>query len=171
MPITKTITLYTFDELPTEKAKNKARDWWRECDYGRYDGVYEDAAQAGIKITGFNIDPGSSCDIEFLDGAFNCAVAVRANHGETCDTYKAAVAYEAACDDVNTEAEKRGDQGEARRAETLDAVEEEFKQALEKAYLEMLRDEYEDRQSDEYLDDVLRCNDYTFTETGEREDA
>jgi hypothetical protein len=30
MPITKTVTLYTFDEL-NDKAKEKARDWWRSC--------------------------------------------------------------------------------------------------------------------------------------------
>jgi hypothetical protein len=34
MPIQVTRTLYTYDELPTEKAKAKARDWYREQDYG-----------------------------------------------------------------------------------------------------------------------------------------
>lgn len=29
--ITKTVTLYTFDEL-TPKAKERAREWWRECE-------------------------------------------------------------------------------------------------------------------------------------------
>lgn len=31
MPTTKTVTLYQFDEL-SDKAKEKARDWWRECE-------------------------------------------------------------------------------------------------------------------------------------------
>jgi len=25
-------TVYLFDALPTDKAKEKARDWWRECE-------------------------------------------------------------------------------------------------------------------------------------------
>ncbi len=31
MPIQKVITLYQFDELPTAKAKEAARDWYRDC--------------------------------------------------------------------------------------------------------------------------------------------
>jgi hypothetical protein len=34
MPRTKTITLYKYDELPTEKAKEKARDWYRQISAG-----------------------------------------------------------------------------------------------------------------------------------------
>ena len=34
MPIERTITLYTYSELPTDKAKERARDWWREASAG-----------------------------------------------------------------------------------------------------------------------------------------
>lgn len=45
MPTTKEITVYNYDEL-SEKAKEKARNAWRESnlDYDWWDSVYEDAA-------------------------------------------------------------------------------------------------------------------------------
>lgn len=55
---TKTITLYTYDELPTEKAKERARDWalefallddWWEC-------TYDDAICIGLNIISFDLD-------------------------------------------------------------------------------------------------------------------
>lgn len=55
MPITKTITLYQFDEL-SDAAKEKARDWYRQAGQGDvwWDSVYEDAdrmaALLGIEL-------------------------------------------------------------------------------------------------------------------------
>lgn len=55
MPIEKTITLYTFDEL-SDKAKDKARDWWQQCrgpedfDFVRDDFV-EVASRLGIVVS------------------------------------------------------------------------------------------------------------------------
>ena len=44
MPTTKTLTLYTFDELPTEAAREAARQWYREgCGPEDFDSVIEDA--------------------------------------------------------------------------------------------------------------------------------
>jgi hypothetical protein len=54
MPITKTYTVYQFAEL-SDKAKEKARDWLRECEASDFDPDfewYEDAA----KILGIEID-------------------------------------------------------------------------------------------------------------------
>jgi hypothetical protein len=43
MPTTKTITLYQFDELPTERAKERARNWYRESlDSSDFDSTIED---------------------------------------------------------------------------------------------------------------------------------
>jgi hypothetical protein len=57
MPVTKTITLYTFEELPDEEAKEKARQWWRDASAHDefWDATYEDAdAIAGLM--GIEID-------------------------------------------------------------------------------------------------------------------
>ena len=53
----KIIKLYQFDEL-SDNAKERARGWWREslCYDDWWESVYEDAAQAGLKITGFDLD-------------------------------------------------------------------------------------------------------------------
>jgi hypothetical protein len=42
-----TITVYSFDELPTDKAKERARDWWKKAasDDEFWDFVYEDCAE------------------------------------------------------------------------------------------------------------------------------
>lgn len=56
MPITKQITLYTFEEL-SDRAKEKARDWWRSCETSDFDHefIFEDAERVGALI-GIEID-------------------------------------------------------------------------------------------------------------------
>jgi hypothetical protein len=51
MPTTRTIQIFKFDEL-SGKAKNRARDWYRQSalDYDWWDAVYEDAIQCGILL-------------------------------------------------------------------------------------------------------------------------
>ncbi len=55
MPRTKQTTVYTYDEL-SDKAKERARDWYREgnLDYDWWDSVYEDAATRGQEL-GINL--------------------------------------------------------------------------------------------------------------------
>lgn len=53
MPITKEITLYTYDEL-SDSAKDKARDWWNGCrDEFDYEFVIEDFKEVA-KLLGIN---------------------------------------------------------------------------------------------------------------------
>jgi hypothetical protein len=52
---TTTRTLYTFDAL-SEKAKDKARDWWRQS-AGHdqwWEFTFEDAQRVGLKIESFD---------------------------------------------------------------------------------------------------------------------
>jgi hypothetical protein len=49
MPTTKTITLYTFEEL-ADAAKENARDWWREYSEFEADHVFDDAVRIGALI-------------------------------------------------------------------------------------------------------------------------
>lgn len=169
MPTQHTITLYEFDELPNEKAKQKARDWWRESSMNDdwYESVYEDAKQAGLKITAFDTYRGDSCDIEFTDGAFNCANTIKAEHGKDCASYKAAIAYITAMDALPDTGSDDAE-AESRNAQAGDELETEFLKALSRAYLQMLRDQLEDVQSDAYIDDCLTGNEYTFLVTGKR---
>lgn len=57
MPRTKTITLYEYDELPTERAKERAREWYRDGtvhDNSIVEHTVEDFAD-GLKALGFEV--------------------------------------------------------------------------------------------------------------------
>lgn len=60
MPKEKTITVYQYAELPTEKAKNRARDWFLECDEISTEEVLESLKAlfkncSGVKLTDWSI--------------------------------------------------------------------------------------------------------------------
>lgn len=62
----KTITLYQFDELPTEKAKEKARDWYRSASVGDSfwsESILEEDAPTILKHLGY-------CDPRILYSGF-----------------------------------------------------------------------------------------------------
>lgn len=56
MPITKEVTLYHFDEL-SDRAKDKARDWWRDCENQDFDTefLYDDFEECA-KALGVEFD-------------------------------------------------------------------------------------------------------------------
>jgi hypothetical protein len=171
----KTVNLYTFDEL-SDSAKEKARDWYRNgaLDYDWWDYLYEDAARIGLKITEFDLG-----NRKHIKGRLTATVGtvcqrIMAEHGTGCDTYKLAEAWaaksdgltallEAKCDD---EAEEERDKLEAEQ----EANEAEFEQALLEEYFSLLDKEYEYLNSNEQVDESIRINEYTFTESGKRED-
>lgn len=169
MPVQKTITLYTYDELPTEKAKDIARNWWREC-YDASDAmdmVKEDARQIGLTIESLGCNRGNLG--EFADGAFNCANKIISDHGKDCATYKTAAKYQAAWDDVPDQITNLEE--ESRNAESIDAIEGEFLSDLLEDYRVMMEQEIEYQNSDEAVNEMLRDNQYTFRENGTRDDA
>lgn len=53
---TKTVNLYTFDEL-SDKAKEKAREWWREAESELFDPLENDAIETAAKILGIEFKP------------------------------------------------------------------------------------------------------------------
>lgn len=164
MPKVIETTVYTFEELPTEKAKEAARDWLRESedDQDACDTIKEDASQIGLSL----IEGHKHFEGSFTDGAFNCAVAIKENHGKTCKSYQAAVEYEKEMDALPEQTTNLEE--ENRNAESIDSIEETFRASLENYYLEMLDDERQYRYSPEYVDETIISNEYTFTETGKR---
>lgn len=167
-------TVYTFDEL-SEAAKEKARAWFIEGDIWdqRYSTTFEDAKQAGITIEDFETDAWENVHnlkISFDDGALNTMNYIINNHGENCDTYKAARAYENAIDELpNLPEESAANYAEIERelCESADAIEGDFIVALEKCYTRMLKQEFEYMRSNEYVDEIIIVNEYTFTKSGE----
>ena len=98
MPRTETTTreLFKFAEL-SETAKQTALENcydWNVGDSYWYESTIEDAERAGLKLSEFDIDRGN-VRIHYLAGWTGEDVArqIVEDHGETCDTYKAAKEY------------------------------------------------------------------------------
>src|SRR6188474_2749885 len=97
----KSIQVFKFEEL-SDKAKDNARDWFREASSGDewWESTYENAENVGIKITGFALDRGSYCKGHFISRADETAHKIEKEHGEVCETFKTAKAYLAHCDKI-----------------------------------------------------------------------
>jgi hypothetical protein len=171
--IVKKTKVYKFSELSEAAQKvaienlydiNVSYDWWEF--------TYEDAEQVGIKITGFDIDRGSHCDIEFIDSAPEVANAIKENHGEQYDSYKTAVQFltdydklvEKYSDGINKN--KVSEDNDLIFDQEADELEEKFKKAISEDYLKMLREEYEYQISEEAIKETIEANDYEFTKDG-----
>ena len=163
------INYYKFDEL-SDKAKDRARDWWRQgaLQYDWWDCIFDDAAGIGLKITGF--DTGRSCEItgDFIGTAEETADKILAEHGDRCDTWAEANAYKKTVAEFMANAEKDEDGELATYAleNEREDIDREFLRALLEEYLVMLRKEEEYQLSEEVVDELLIANDYEFTEDG-----
>ena len=167
---TKTINVYSFDELSDEAKKkvltklydiNVSFDWWEF--------TYEDANNIGLKLEGFDIDRGNYCEGKFLASAEETAHKIEKEHGETCETFKDAKAYLKERDQVIDTAPKdeNGDfVSEYELDEKLDELDSEFLKILCQDYLIMLRHEYEYQTSEEAIIETIRANEYEFDENG-----
>ena len=163
-------TVYEYHELPTETAKAAAREWLQEgvTDCGWWDGIYQDAENAGLKITAFDLYP-KTISAEFITSAPDVAETITGSHGKDCATYKAAHDYlseldaiDPACDAEDGSEERNA--WEAKREE----IDNNFLKALRKAYIDMLESDYECLCSIEYLAEFAETNGYTFTAKGQR---
>ena len=162
--------VFTFDELG-DKAKEKARDWFREGDSFIFDDAWEqvkdDAEAIGLKITALDDRHGN--EGSFIDGAIDCAQAIAENHGPDCETLKTAASFLLSMDSLNIE------YPEDAEGERISDYEDE-KEELEKDFLQSILEDYrimydkeiEYRQSNEIVDANITANDYTFTADGKR---
>lgn len=197
---TKTVNLYTFDEL-SDKAKERARDWWRELeaqDFGGFDEINEPIETAakilGIELrthpvrlhgggTRYESDIYWTLHVQGAGASFNAfyryakgsSKAIRAEFGT--DTKLHAIA-----DDLAELQKRNGYRLEAtissdHRGHFLsvdaDKCESELKEIFDSFahwMYKLIDAEYEYRMSDENVDDSIRANEYTFTDEGRRED-
>ncbi len=164
--------IYLFEEL-SDKAKEKARNWFREVSSGDewWESTYEDAKNVGIKISGFDIGRGNYCEGEFISGAEETAHKIEKEHGETCDTFKTAKAYLALRDKIITDAPKdeSGEyEDESELDEALDEAETEFLKSILEDYRQALSREYEYQNSDEVVSENIIANEYEFEENGSK---
>ena len=155
--------VYKFDEL-TDKAKEKVLhdmydlnvyyDWW--------EGVYEDAANVGLKLTSFDLDRNRHAKGEFTLSAAEVAANIIRDHGEQCETYKTTQAF---LDEINSLAMPDDDSDEFSEWENkMLELEDEFLKSLLEDYSIMLQKEYEYLTSEEAIIETIQANDYEFTE-------
>ena len=169
-------TVFEFGEL-NDKAKDKAREWFRECalDHDWWDSTYEDAARVGLRITSFDLERNRHAMGEFncIGGARQCAGLILAEHGKACETFKTATAWLADLAKLNAEIEAVDGDDETNCEWELwqdkrGLLDDEFLQSILEDYSIILQHEMEYLLSDEQVDESITSNGYTFTEAGKR---
>lgn len=158
MPKEKTITVYQYNEL-SEKAQQKARDWFLSCDDMdfEWDNLKEDANMIGLKLT--SMDERSGAEGELILDFSQVLTLILSNHGAQCETYKTALDYQ------NKRAQYSEEQIENREDED---IETEFLNSLLEDYRIMWQKTIEYHYSDEYISEMMEANDYEFDINGKR---
>lgn len=154
--------VYQFSEL-SAKAKlaaienfrdiNVQFDWWF-C-------TYEDAEQAGLKLTEHDTDSASFVRClrgEFINSAPETMEYILDNHGKHCETYKTALKYKNKF--ALTSSETNEDE--------LEAIEDAFLSELLIDYTNMLQEQLEYEYSDKAVIETIEANEYDFTADGKR---
>lgn len=167
MPKTIETVVYTYDELPTEKAKENARGWFtRDLDLSYiWDDIKSDAKEIGLEI--IELHQHKHNKGEFINSAPECAETIIANHGNSCETYKTAKGYLDALQKLGDRpSDTIEDADDNEYEDAREELDNEFMQSLLGDYWNMCQAYEDDAYSQESVEDNIRCNEYTFTETG-----
>jgi len=169
-------TVFEFNEL-TDKAKDKAREWYREgaLQHEWWESIYDDAENIGLKIKSFDLDRNRHATGEFncIGGAEQCANLILSEHGDTCETFKTATAWLGELKKLNAKIEAVDGDDETNVEWELwqdkrGMLCDEFLKSILEDYLIMLQNEMEYQLAYEQVDEVIIANGYTFTESGKR---
>jgi hypothetical protein len=161
--------VYKFNELKESAKENVIErhydinvnfDWWES--------TYEDAANIGLEIKGFDIDRASYVKAEFDNNAIDTAKRIIAEHGENCETYKTAQNFLTECEKIRKQAEIEGKDGDEDYwfDNEIEEVEDEFLKSLCEDYRIILTTEYEYQTSKEAIIETIEANEYEFTADG-----
>lgn len=152
------VNVYNFDELSSEAKKkslnkfydlNVSNNWWQY--------TYADAFDVGIKITSFDIDRASYCNIEIKD-VWETIKLILHNHGEMCDTFKTTLKYEGLLGAINSE----------EKPDEWTAIAEDYKNEIAEDYLSILKHEYEYLTSESAIIESIESNGYQFLSNGDK---
>jgi hypothetical protein len=156
---TKTITIYTFDELPTDDARERAREWWRETsDFSWSDDALDSiktfCAEFGVTLQDWSI--GVCSPLDYSTDATNAHF-----RGRKLSQFKRdhmPTGYCLDCDLWMTFFDEFKRTGDPKSA---------FESALHEGF-KVWRADMETQLSDEYIDECLTINEYEFDENGQR---
>jgi hypothetical protein len=147
-----TTTLYLFDELPTEKAKEKARDWWRnlEAQDPAWRDEHNDSVEAALKFIDEHCADYAT-DEEAVAAVLKAAEELKKNTDGCpwtgyCGDATAIEEIIKACDGARSVRNVRG----------------RFVLAMEREWDK----EFSYSMEAEHVDDNMRANEYEFTEDG-----
>lgn len=167
--------VYQFNEL-SESAQKKALTemWGVNVEHEWWDSIYDDAAQVGLKIEGFDIDRPNYCKGELTLSLTESCNKIIENHGEECDTYLTAKLYQAEwaklvaehSDGINTD--KVTEDKESDFDGFADELEKQYRLSICNDYLNALRKEYEYLTSEEAIKETIIANEYEFTVNGKQ---
>lgn len=178
MTITKTITLYHFDELAEDiqdKVAEKLYDI--NVNYDWWEFVYEDAEKIGIDVTEFDLYR-RTIDGKLKEHLIDSINSVLSEHGQSTDTYSLAQSY---LKDYNEEykiwIKQQNREGcedwseddwryEFKYSDEADIMARNYRKDMLETYLGVLNKEYEYLTSKESISETLLVNEYTFTEDG-----
>jgi len=150
-------TVYNFDELPDE-SKEMAIQRYADInvDYSWWDYTYDDAQNIGLEVLDFD---DKFCDMKYIEEPMWVIYKVLRDHGENCETYKT----------VCRALFNRHQMKKARlwNSDEYDTWANELLHSLSEDYRIMLRNEYEYLTSEDCISEILRCNEYDFTLSGE----
>jgi hypothetical protein len=168
---TETLTrnIYTFDELSEESQKKAVYGWLDASSYDEWwEFIYEDAAEIGLKITGFDLGGRQDIDGNFTFSPCEVAQNILNNHGEGCETYKTAESFLKEWNPVYADyLDENSEKYETREAEEeMMEMEKEFLHSLLQDYFITLRKEYEWYFSEENAKENILCNEYEYLEDG-----
>ena len=161
---TKEYKIFKFEELD-ERSKSKAIDYFRDVNvnHGWWDHIECEIKDYGGELIEF--DTGRSCLIRIkIDSPEIFAREILKNHGEGCDTYKAAKNF---IDETDKFYCIDSDEFTYDQTEQLKQIESEFIKEISEEYLSLLRSEYEYLISDEAVRETIEANEYEFLEDGE----
>lgn len=154
---TETLNIYTFQELPTDAAKERARDWYRTssdpawCDESRQS-IQAFCEHFGVTLRDWSV--GAYSPIDYSTNANN--QHFRGVKLRDIDRYAMPTGYCLDCTLWQTMHDEFKRTGDAKAA---------FDAALYEGF-KAWRADMESQLEDEYIDEVLAINEYEFTEDG-----
>jgi len=165
--------IYKFNEL-SKDVQNKVieRNWDINVNDEWWEFIYEDAANIGLKITGFDLDRGNYCDGKFMWDVEEVAGEIFKQHGKECETYKTASSFMADRDALvakhsdGVNLEKVAEDNEWEFDNELDELEKEFLRSLLEDYRIILQKEYECMTSEKAIMETIISNEMEFTADG-----
>ncbi len=159
--ITKTINLYTFQELPKDvQTRVLTQNRTINVDYdGWCEHIDEDANNVGLEIDNFDIWS-RHLDLEFTKTPLEVAELIIKNHGTARGTYLLAQEY------IKNYKLLPQDEDDTPQE---DAITLQFENDLRHEYVTMLKTEYHYLTTDEAVIEELEANEYYFNEKGQIE--